>query len=306
MVATKLKTVISASRRTDLPACHYAWLQQVLAAGRAEIVNPRFRDRTYSVDLRPEAVHSLVLWSKNFANVLADPGQLNNYNLYFQYTINNYNKLLEPNSPPYAETLRTLDGLLRRYRPEQFNVRFDPVIITTKGERQPTPADPSAARLAAFDRLCRDLAALGMQNCRLTVSYIALYKPVERNLSRLGVDWLPLAPDGQVDLARRLVAIADRYGLTLYSCACPLFAQAAGFNRGSCIDGRLLQDLFGPKTSKAMDTGQRPACGCTRSVDIGSYDQPCLFTCSYCYAAMFRPGDKVVPGGRSGLTGNII
>ncbi|WP_313563306.1 DUF1848 family protein, partial [Ruminiclostridium cellobioparum] len=43
----KLKTIISASRRTDVPAFHYDWLQEVLAAGRVQVPNPRFPDKRY-------------------------------------------------------------------------------------------------------------------------------------------------------------------------------------------------------------------------------------------------------------------
>lgn len=161
-MAEKLKLVISASRRTDLPRFHYGWLQQALAAGEAVVANPRFPASSYRVDLRPERVHSIVLWSKDYANVLHDPGRLADYNLYFHYTINNYSPLLEPRVPSYRESLRTLAGLLERYRPEQFTIRFDPVLVSTGGEFEPTPAKPGRARLAVFTRLCRDLAALGM------------------------------------------------------------------------------------------------------------------------------------------------
>ena len=49
------------------------------------------------VNLSPERVHSICLWSKSFANVLKNPGHLSLYNLYFQFTITGYSKFLEPN-----------------------------------------------------------------------------------------------------------------------------------------------------------------------------------------------------------------
>ncbi len=158
-MAAKLKTVISASRRTDLPRFHYRWLQDVLRAGEAVVANPRFPETVYRVDLRPQNVHTIVLWSKDFANILADPGRLTDHNLYFHYTINNYSPRIEPGVPPYAASLKTLEGLLARHRPEQFTIRFDPVVISTGGEHQPTPAKPGRARLAAFETLCCDLAS---------------------------------------------------------------------------------------------------------------------------------------------------
>ena len=105
----------------------------------------------------PEDIHSIVLWSKNFYNVLKNPKYLNDYNLFFQYTITHYNKNFEPYVPNYEDTLKTLDGLMKKYRPEQFNIRFDPIIISTMGEVNPTPHKPGLARLQAFEQLCKDL-----------------------------------------------------------------------------------------------------------------------------------------------------
>ncbi len=283
-MAAKLKNIISASRRTDLPRFHYRWLQDVLRAGQAIVANPRFPANAYRVDLRPASVHTIVLWSKDFANILAAPGALTDHNLYFHYTINNYSPRLEPGVPPYAASLRTLEGLLARHRPEQFTIRFDPVIISTGGEHQPTPAKPGRARLAAFETLCRDLAALGMRRCRLVTSYIALYPHVKKRLAAdRGLGLVPLAGDALTLFFARLAKIAAAHGLTLHSCASPLLAAVPGLTPGRCIDGALLAALAGEKASLARDGGQRAACGCTKSVDIGGYGQECAFNCLYCY-----------------------
>lgn len=282
---TTMKTIISASRRTDLPAFHYEWLQMALRNGYAEVKNPRFKEVKYRVDLAPDSVHSIVLWSKDFGNVLRHPGYLGDYHLYFQYTINHYAKTLEPFAPSYRESLRTLEGLRHIYRPEQFNIRFDPLVISVRGEVHPTPEAPARARVAAFEALCRDLAALGMRGCRITTSYLAIYRNVGRNLRLAGIDPVQLDAREQKDLVRELADIAGRHGLPLYSCAYPLFTEVAGVEPGCCIDGRLLQELFGGKVSKAKDTGQRKFCNCAKSSDIGSYDDVCRFKCAYCYAA---------------------
>lgn len=280
----KMKTVISASRRTDLPRFHYRWLQDALRAGGALVANPRFPDARYRVDLRPENVHTIVLWSKDFANLLAAPGALADYKLYFHYTVNNYAPLLEPHVPPYAAALRTLEGLLARYRPAQFTIRFDPVVVSAGGELQPTPEKPGQARLAAFDRLCRDLVALGMRGCRLATSYVALYPHVKKRLATLpGLGLVPLEGDALPLFFARLAAIAAGHGLALHACASPRLAAVPGLAPGRCIDGALLAALAGEKASLARDAGQRAACGCTKSVDIGGYGQRCDFECAYCY-----------------------
>jgi hypothetical protein len=278
------KRIISASRRTDLPRYHYQWLQQVLKTGYVEIANPRFPAKVTRVNLRPDQVHAIVLWSKDFANVLRDPLYLRDYNLYFQYTINNYSAALEPNIPEYRHTLETLAGLLKSYCPEQFNIRFDPIIISTAGEHNPNWEKPGRVRLEVFRQLCRDLAALGMQKARITTSYVALYGRVKKNLA--GFDYYPLSEQLQVGFFTALADIAAKNGFSIYSCASPVLENVPGIRPGRCIDAELFERLFGGKMSKAKDTGQRQSCRCHRSTEIGDYKLICSGGCRYCYAAM--------------------
>ncbi|WP_203227611.1 DUF1848 family protein [Calorimonas adulescens] len=74
--------IISCSRRTDIPAFYYDWLQECLKNKYVMVKNP-YNKSTYMVDLSPERVHSICLWSKSFANVLKNPGYLSLYNLFF-------------------------------------------------------------------------------------------------------------------------------------------------------------------------------------------------------------------------------
>ncbi len=282
------KTIISASRRTDIPAFYYEWLQEVLEKGQVEVPNPRFPDKKYIVDLRPSSVHSIVLWSKDFSKFLKNPGYIKNYNLYFQYTVNNYSGFLEPNVPEYRQTLSTLEGLLNGFIPEQFNIRFDPVIISTKGENHPTPEMPEKARINAFEQLCRDLRTLGMDKCRITTSYLAMYGHVKNRLIKTNLDLINLNEDLQEKVFSQLAGISQKYGFTLYSCASPILERIEGIKRGHCIDGEFLQTLFGGKVKKSKDSGQREACGCSYSRDIGMYSKikkgmKCLHGCTYCY-----------------------
>jgi Domain of unknown function (DUF1848). len=280
------KTIISASRRTDIPAFYYNWLQESLRQQTIEISNPMFPLKTYKVDLRTDCVHSIVLWSKDFSKVAKDPGRLSDYNLYFQYTINNYSRFFEPNVPDYNSTLKTLLELLKRYRPEQFNIRFDPIIISNKGEPIPNSEDPSRARLNVFEQLCKDIKPLGL--CRVTTSYISFYGHVRNRLGQSGVDIIDFNQEAQLDFFEKMVQIANSYKIKLYSCASPILEKVKGMNRGCCIDGNLLMSLFGGKVSLQKDKGQRKDCQCTISKDIGAYSDgqnsmKCFHECCYCY-----------------------
>lgn len=279
-----MKNIISASRRTDIPTFYYDWLQEILENKEVVLSNPKFPNSLKLIDLSPENIHSIVLWSKNYKNVLDNPGYLDDYNLYFQYTITNYSKFLEPNVPEYKEHLKTLEGLLKRYKPEQFNIRFDPIIISNKGEINPTPQKPGLARLNSFEQLCSDLKSLGMDNCRLTTSYLSLYGQVKRNIEKFGLDIIHLDEEKQRMFMQRMVEIASKYDREIYTCSNPVFSGIDGVKDGKCIDGDLLSSLFG-KCSKAKDAGQRKSCGCVKSTDIGNYiSQPCKHSCKYCYA----------------------
>lgn len=89
----------------------------------------------------------------------------------------------------------------------------------------------------------------------------------------------------QIEFVSQLVEIADKYGVTIYTCTSPIIEGVLGVKKGHCIDGAYLEELFGKRASHAKDTGQRKECGCTRSRDIGAYSgQSCGHGCLYCYA----------------------
>ena len=57
--------IISASRRTDIPAFYSEWLMKRLKEVYVLIPNPRNADRLGRVKLSPENVDCIVFWKKN-------------------------------------------------------------------------------------------------------------------------------------------------------------------------------------------------------------------------------------------------
>ena len=274
--------IISCSRRTDIPAFYYDWLQECLKNKYVMVKNP-YNKQTYMLDLAPERVHSICLWSKSFANVLKNPGYLSLYNLYFQFTITGYSKFLEPNVVDTNVALRQMEQLAERYSPQQINWRFDPIILSIKGEQSPTPDNFERARLKVFEALCRDISSFGVNRC--TISFLCLYKKVEQRMKASKFTYLIPSQQQQIELVSQLVEIADKYGVTIYTCTSPIIEGVPGVKKGHCIDGAYLEALFGKRASHAKDAGQRKECGCTRSRDIGAYSgQSCGHGCLYCYA----------------------
>ena len=56
--------IISASRRTDIPAFYSEWFMRRVEAGFCMVPNPFNAKQVARVSLRPEDVDAIVFWSK--------------------------------------------------------------------------------------------------------------------------------------------------------------------------------------------------------------------------------------------------
>ena len=61
--------IISASRRTDIPAFYTDWLLNRLAEGFCDVLHP-YTKMMFRVSLKPEDVGAIVFWSKNYGPLL--------------------------------------------------------------------------------------------------------------------------------------------------------------------------------------------------------------------------------------------
>ena len=66
----KDEMIISASRRTDIPACYGQWMMARLRAGEVLVPNPYNASRISRVALSPGNVDCIVFWTKNAAPML--------------------------------------------------------------------------------------------------------------------------------------------------------------------------------------------------------------------------------------------
>jgi hypothetical protein len=118
---------------------------------------------------------------------------------------------------------------------------------------------------------------------------VDIYRKVAPRLRALAAHGVTLpsqpldALPGFADLVRGLAATAAQNGLEIVSCAEELDLTRFGVLPGKCIDDALLARVFGLHLDLKKDPGQRDACGCVASRDIGMYDS-CTFGCQYCYA----------------------
>ena len=263
--------IISASRRTDIPARFSPWLFNRLKEGYALVQNPMNPRQISRVDLSPEAVDGLVLWTKNPLPMLSDLCRLEPYPYYFQFTLTPYGRDVEPGLP---EKPRLLEGFIRlseeigRHR---VIWRYDPILLA--------PGYDWEFHLRAFEEMARLLEGYAQ---RVVISFVDLYAKTRR--STAGLELSPPPGDGALlDFAGRLADIAGRHGFTPESCAEKIDLLPVGIRHGSCIDKALIEDLIGCRLTASKDKNQRPECGCFESVDIGAYNT-CRNGCRYCYA----------------------
>ena len=120
--------IISASRRTDIPAFYAPWFFNRLQEGYLLVPNP-FDPRTLSrISLGRDVVDCIVFWTKNPAPMLPRLGELSGYNYYFQYTLNPYGADLEKHLPPLEKRIETFKRLSDKVGRDRVVWRYDPIL----------------------------------------------------------------------------------------------------------------------------------------------------------------------------------
>jgi len=264
--------IISASRRTDIPAFYSEWFINRVRQGWGIKYNP-YNKKIACVSLTPENVAAVVFWSKNYTPLLPYLEELDKmgYNLVFHFTITGLPRYFEENVPPPAQALEIFKTLAKRYSPEQVLWRYDPVILTHKTDCR--------FHLENFTRFCTELAGFTK---RCYISYINVYGKVERRLKAHKINLINNNLQEQRELANSLAEVAQKYEIELFSC-CNDFLLNNKIKKARCIDANLLQKCFGIGASTYSLSPSRKECGCYESIDLGLYDT-CLHGCLYCYA----------------------
>jgi hypothetical protein len=130
---------------------------------------------------------------------------------------------------------------------------------------------------------------------RCVISFLDVFRKTKGNLGRacsargLGSyeEAVSSFPRDMRAFGDTLAANAARNGIRVVTCAEPdgvVGSLGAGVARGKCIDEQLLAKI-GVSARDRKDPGQREACGCISSREIGMYDS-CQHGCAYCYATV--------------------
>lgn len=270
--ATHPPFIISASRRTDIPAFYMPWFMNRLRAGSVSYPNP-FGGQIHTVSLRPEDVHSIVFWSKFYGPFLGHIDELESsgYRFYAHYTITGAPRQLEPHVPGWEHATAVFRDLAARTSPRHVQWRFDPIVMTDTLD-------------AAFyaDRFRRIAAVLAGSTTRCYFSFATSYAKVTRRLEKNGVRFVDPPLEVKHALVETLATIADDHGIALYAC-CQDALLNGRVHKAHCVDGDLLATLFPDRLLSAGPRPTRDQCGCVASRDVGMYDT-CPYGCVYCYA----------------------
>jgi hypothetical protein len=269
--------IISCSRRTDVPAFYSEWFMNRIRAGFCEVQNPFRKDPVTTVSLKPEDVDVIVFWTRNPEPIIKHLKELDKrgYRYYFQYTIMNNPRLLDPGTPAMDKAIATARQLADAVGADRLIWRYDPIVFGTGMD-------------ATFHRNTYDhiAGALRRTTHRSVISIVDVYRKVERRLRGLAEKGFQLQPcEGKQfeNLMISLAQIAKAAGMEIFSCAEEKDFSPYGIKPGKCIDDEYIRKVFSVEVSHKKDPSQRKACGCVESRDIGAYNT-CLFGCEYCYA----------------------
>ncbi len=280
------KKIISASRRTDIPAFYMDWFMASIGQGFFEVQNP-YSKVLQKVPASPDSIHSIVFWSKDYSKflqgghgtILEDVG----YHLFFHFTINSESPVLEPRVPPLDLRLKQLREMACRFHSKTITWRFDPICHFLWNNRP-------CHNLGDLEKIADAAAACGVTRC--VTSYIDIYrKIVTRSLALNGFSFAPPPLERQAEILLSMEDLLAERGIDLYTCCekdlMPYLPPDTTIKPHACIDHNLLEELFGPGLSRKKDRGQRSkqGCGCMESRDVGSYAlHPCPHNCLFCYA----------------------
>ena len=268
--------IISASRRTDIPAYYSEWFYNRIKEGYCTVPNPYNADQVYLVDLRPQSVTAIVFWTRNafplfkYTNILDDEG----YKYYFQFTINNYPKIYEPYNPSLDSSIKCFKEIANKYGTGKIIWRYDPILFTNDLTIE-----------FHKDNFARIFDEIGGYTKRIVISIVDNYKKTANRLKKLETEYEEdqLEKVEVEELLRFIVEKASAKGIEVESCAEAKEFGHLGIVHGKCVDDRLLKQEFGIDLIYKKDKSQRLACGCIISKDIGM-NNTCLMGCEYCYA----------------------
>ena len=286
--------IISASRRTDIPGFYMDWFMERIRIGFFEVKNP-YTQMVKKVEVSKEAVHTIVFWSKNYDDFIhkraGEKLRRLGFNLYFNFTINSESSLLEQGILPLGQRLNQLKKLSSRFGPESIAWRFDPICFY---KTEPDGCEKN--NLSDFSIISEQASEIGIKKC--VTSFLDMYPKIHKRLAFLSrekettLNFIDPPMEKKLEVIQWMEKHLSQLNIRLSLCCEKELFSHLGADpsvlENACVDGNIFKMNFGGAPETKKDYGQRSkqGCKCTRSIDIGSYEEhPCFHNCLFCYAA---------------------
>lgn len=262
--------ILSVSRRTDIPAFYSEWFYNRVKEGFVYVRNPMNIHQISKIVINSDFVDCIVFWTKNPNEMLSRLNEIDNFNYYFQFTVNPYAQDIESFVPKKEHIIDTFKKLSDKIGNNRVVWRYDPILLTDNinVEYHIKYFESIAKRLSSYTKKC-------------TISFIDNYKKTERNLKHTTAR--ELNENEVFSISKAIVEIAKSYNIEIQTCAEKYDLESVGVKHGRCIDNAIIEDIAGYQIESKKDKNQRPECGCIESIDIGEYNS-CGHNCLYCYA----------------------
>ncbi len=262
--------IISASRRTDIPALYSDWFFNRLEEGYLLVPNPRNPTRFSKIFLNPQVVDCFVFWSKNPHLMIARLDELEEYKYYFQFALTPYGKDIEMKLPPVEKRIEIFKRLSDKIGDEKIVWRYDPIFISEKysiGFHQ-----------EAFRKMASQLKGYTTKS---VISFIDYYAHIRNFFGQFRISQASISDINQI--MKSFSRTASEFNLKLETCAEDIDLSEFDISHGACIDIEKIEQIIGYSIRAKKDKNQRFMCNCIESIDIGTYDT-CPHECIYCYA----------------------
>lgn len=264
--------IISASRRTDIPAFYSEWFLNRLKEGFVLARNPMNHAQVSKIILSPDLVDCIVFWTKDPGNMMDKLAAVDSlgYQYYFQFTLTPYGRDIEPFLRDKELLINAFIELSEVIGREKVMWRYDPIILNQDLTIE--------YHLEKFEYLCGRLKGY-TDVC--SISFVDIYSKLSKTVKNRILR--EITGDEMHRLTKGFADISRKYGIELRSCCENINLSDYGLKPARCIDKALIEKICGCRLTAKPELNQREGCACIQSIDIGAYNT-CLHGCIYCYA----------------------
>ena len=162
--------------------------------------------------------------------------------------------------------------------PESVTIRIDPIV-------------PGVTDMKDIEEVIKRSSEMGIKNIRFSV--MDWYSTTSKYMTELGYDYSKYynkgerhaRPDVIKGIEDQLIALSEKYDVTLSSCAEPTNSNTK-IKREGCLSVNAVNNMLGTNLSEDSEkTNQRKLCSCFGGkTDLLKYTDKCASVCAYCYA----------------------